>query len=118
MNEQSIEELKQLREAYASTRGVAAALDELIAIRESSTFFAYSTECGYEEFDTKEKAVDFATEEIDDFRGYACDGWSDEVESVCWGIVMQRATAVGIRKGTDEDSCDKSIEEICDYELH
>lgn len=90
---------------------------ENAALKSGVGFFAYSTECGYEEFDTKEKAIDFATDEIDDFRGYACDGWSDEVGSVCWGVVMQRATEIDRRKRNDEDSCDSSIEEICDYAL-
>ncbi|RJT47195.1 hypothetical protein [Rahnella woolbedingensis] len=90
---------------------------ENAALKSGVGFFAYSTECGYEEFDTKEKAIDFATDEIEDFRGYACDGWSDEVGSVCWGVVMQRATEIDRRKRNDEDSCDSSIEEICDYAL-
>lgn len=90
---------------------------ENAALKAGVGFFAYSTGCDYEEFDTKEKAIDFATDEIEDFRGYACDGWSDEVGSVCWGVVMQRATEIDRRKRNDDDNCDASIEEVCDYTL-
>lgn len=118
-------ELTEVKAAMPSLEGLPQEVIEYVhglvaenaVLKSGVGFFAYSTECGYEEFDTKEKAIDFATDEIDDFRGYACDGWSDEVGSVCWGVVMQRATEIDRRKRNDEDSCDSSIEEICDYAL-
>ena len=80
-------------------------------------FFAYSSECGYEEFETAEAARNFAEDEISDFRDHACDGWSYEVTSVVWGIVMQRATMTGLRDVTEDDGCDPAIEQWCDYTL-
>lgn len=80
-------------------------------------FFAYSSECGYEEFDTAEEATEFAEAEIADFRDQACDGWSDEVGSVVWGIVMQRASMTGLRPVTEDDNVPSHIEEWCDYTL-
>ena len=80
-------------------------------------FFAYSSECGYEEFDTAEKAMAYAEDEIADFRGNACDGWSDEVGSVVWGVVMQRATMIDLHDATEEDGCDPAIKQCCDYAL-
>ncbi|HDK5472220.1 hypothetical protein ACR2YU_04100 [Klebsiella pneumoniae] len=80
-------------------------------------FFAYGSECGYEEFDTAEEATDFAEAEIADFRDQACDGWSDEVGSVVWGIVMQRASMTGLRPVSENDNVPSHIEEWCDYTL-
>ena len=80
-------------------------------------FFAYGSECGYEEFETAEEAKNFAEDEISDFRDHACDGWSEEVTSVVWGIVIQRATMTGLRDVTEDDGCDPAIEQWCDYEL-
>lgn len=80
-------------------------------------FFAYGSECGYEEFDTAEEATEFAEAEIADFRDQACDGWSDEVGSVVWGIVMQRASMNGLRPVTEDDNVPSHIEEWCDYTL-
>ena len=80
-------------------------------------FFAYGSECGYEEFDTAEEATEFAEAEIADFRDQACDGWSDEVGSVVWGIVMQRASMTGLRPVSENDNVPSHIEEWCDYTL-
>lgn len=80
-------------------------------------FFAYSSECSYEEFETAEEAKNWAENEISDFRDHACDGWSDEVTSVVWGIVMQRATMTGLRDVTEDDGCDPEIKQWCDYTL-
>lgn len=81
-------------------------------------FFAYSSVAGYEEFATEKEAMEFAKDEISDFRDQAhCDGWSDEVGSVVWGVVMQRATMTGLRDITEEDCCAPDIEQICDYAL-
>lgn len=80
-------------------------------------FFAYGSECGYEEFDTAEEATEFAEAEIADFRYQACDGWSDEVGSVVWGIVMQRASMTGLRPVSENDNVPSHIEEWCDYTL-
>ncbi|EOC1196094.1 hypothetical protein AAAW47_001258 [Cronobacter sakazakii] len=80
-------------------------------------FFAYGSECGYEEFETAEKAMEFAEAEIADYRDQACDGWSDEVGSVVWGIVMQRASMTGLRPVKEDDNAPSHIEEFCDYAL-
>ncbi|EGT5651245.1 hypothetical protein AGJ25_08475 [Cronobacter sakazakii] len=80
-------------------------------------FFAYGSECGYEEFETAEKAMEFAEAEIADYREQACDGWSDEVGSVVWGIIMQRASMTGLRPVKEDDNAPSHIEEFCDYAL-
>lgn len=80
-------------------------------------FFAYGGDCGYEEFKTAEEAREFADEEIASYREQACDGWSDEVGGVVWGIVMQRATMTGLRPVEEGDNCAEGFTEWCDYTL-
>ncbi|WP_053092195.1 hypothetical protein [Pantoea vagans] len=80
-------------------------------------FFAYGGECGYEEFKTAEEAREFADEEIASYREQACDGWSDEVSGVVWGVVMQRATMTGLRPVEEGDNCAEGFTEWCDYTL-
>lgn len=81
-------------------------------------FFSYGSECGYEEHDTAEKAIEFAQAEIDDYQGNACDGWSDEVNSVVWGVIMQRATETNKRPVSEEDThVAEHISYMCDFHL-
>ncbi|MFQ6256102.1 hypothetical protein ACLMPK_01130 [Yersinia enterocolitica] len=87
------------------------------AMKAGATYFSYGTDAGYEEHPTAERAREAAEADIDEYRGDACDGWSDEVGQVVWGVVIERSTQTGLRKRTDDDGCDSSIDEICDYVL-
>lgn len=80
-------------------------------------FFSYGTDSGFEEHDTAEKAMLAADSDIDYYRGDACDGWSEETDRTVWGVILQRATMTGLRAVTEEDRCDPSIKEWCDYTL-
>ncbi len=80
-------------------------------------FFTYDSGGSYEEHDTAEAAIKFAEGCIDDYRGDACDGWSDETGSIVWGVIMQRATVTGLRPIDEGDSCAEGITECCDYTL-
>ncbi|PIJ49068.1 hypothetical protein BV501_14460 [Erwinia sp. OAMSP11] len=80
-------------------------------------YFAYDTDGGFTNHNTAERAQKEAQDAIEYFRETACDGWSDEVDSVCWGVILQQAKQTDIRPRTDEDKCESHIEEICDYVL-
>lgn len=81
-------------------------------------FFSYETDRGFETFKTAEEAISSAQGAIDDYQGDACDGWPDEVDSVCWGVVMQEARQCNNRPRDEEDThLAEHIEYICDYEL-
>ncbi|HHT2663950.1 TPA: hypothetical protein ACTYSP_003599 [Citrobacter freundii] len=80
-------------------------------------FFSYDSSGCYEEHDTAEEAVAYAEDSISEYRDNAPDGWSDEVGSVVWGVIMQRATMTGLRPVTEEDNVAPHIEEFCDYTL-
>ncbi|HID3222841.1 TPA: hypothetical protein ACXGFD_003947 [Enterobacter cloacae] len=80
-------------------------------------FFSYDSSGCYEEHETAEKAAAYAEDSISEYRDNAPDGWSDEVGSVVWGVIMQRATMTGLRPVTEEDNVAPHIEEFCDYTL-
>nr|WP_314424853.1 hypothetical protein [uncultured Erwinia sp.] len=87
---------------------------ENAALKSSIGFFSYGTDSGYEEHTTADDAIKAADSDIDYYRGDACDGWSDETNRTVWGVVIQRASMIGLHTETD-DSGNKR--EICDYAL-
>jgi len=104
----ALSESLELRKALAA---------ENVGLKAGMAFFSYSSESGYEEHDTAEKAEEFAQGEIDYYREQAGDGWSDEVGSVVWGVVLQQASMTDRRPVTKEDKVGSHIEEYCDYTL-
>lgn len=78
-----------------------------------SKYFSYDQECGFEWHETEEEAIQAAQDYIDDYRSNAGDGWSEAVESVCWGLIKQVAQAYGMSADDSPDS-DK---EYADYAL-
>ena len=80
-------------------------------------YFSYGSECGFDWHKTEKEAIESAEAAIDDYRGDACDGWSEETDSVCWGVILQQATKVDERSRTDDDKCDPAIDTVCDYAL-
>lgn len=94
-----------------------AVVAENAALKAGSSYFSYGSEHNFECHKTAEEAVEAAEAAIDDYRGDACDGWSEEVDSICWGIIMQSSTKVGERPRNEDDCCDPAINTICDYAL-
>ncbi|HHS9180964.1 hypothetical protein [Escherichia coli] len=58
---------------------------ENAALKAGAMYFSYGSEFSFECHKTAEEAIAAAEAAIDDYRGDACDGWSEEVESICWG---------------------------------
>ncbi|MBK0080098.1 hypothetical protein IAE49_11565 [Kosakonia sp. S58] len=90
---------------------------ENAALKAGIGFFSYDSSGCYEEHDTAEKAAAYAEDSIAEYRDNAPDGWSDEVGSVVWGVILQRATMTGLRPATEDDNLASHIEEWCDYTL-
>ncbi|MFW2594482.1 hypothetical protein ACN5FX_10530 [Klebsiella pneumoniae] len=111
--ELSIKERKYLELAKAYL-DVAA---ENVGLKAGASYFSYGSEHNFEWHKTAEEAVEAAEAAIDDYRGDACDGWSEEVDSICWGIIMQSSTKVGERPRNEDDRCDPAIDTVCDYAL-
>ncbi|HAH4083824.1 TPA: ead/Ea22-like family protein [Escherichia coli] len=96
---------------------LAALAAENAALKAGAMYFSYGSEYSFECHKTAEEAIAAAEAAIDDYRGDACDGWSEEVESICWGVIIQQATKVGERKKRKCDRVSPWIERVCDYEL-
>ncbi|EMQ0912521.1 Uncharacterised protein [Klebsiella pneumoniae] len=90
---------------------------ENVALKAGASYFSYGSEHNFEWHKTAKEAVEAAETAIDDYRGDACDGWSEEVDSICWGIIMQSSTKVGERPRNEDDCCDPAIDTVCDYAL-
>jgi len=52
-------------------------------------YFSYCPDAGFEIHDTALEAEKSAQDSLDYFRDNACDGWSEEVDGICWGTVSQ-----------------------------
>lgn len=63
------------------------------------SYFAYDPDAGFEQFNTEAEAMDFAQVAIDAYREVAGDGWDEDVENVCWGVVHGTTQQVAV----DED---------------
>ena len=111
--ELSIKETKVMALAKAFKQLAA----ENVALKAGASYFSYGSEHNFEWHKTAEEAVEAAEAAIDDYRGEACDGWSEEVDSICWGIIMQSSTKVGERPRNEDDCCDPAIDTVCDYAL-
>ena len=68
-------------------------------------FFSYDPDDGFEVHETEEEAKMCAQKTIDRYRDDATDGWSEEVEYVCWGELRQQAVEIPI----NDHSCDYKL---------
>ncbi|HAH5110943.1 TPA: hypothetical protein HH432_004205 [Escherichia coli] len=116
--QKAIESIKQADAAVKLAHEKFSALAaENAGLKAGAMYFSYGSEFSFECHKTAEEAIAAAEAAIDDYRGDACDGWSEEVESICWGVIIQQATKVGERKKRKCDRVSPWIERVCDYEL-
>ncbi|EGI6856764.1 hypothetical protein IGX90_000780 [Escherichia coli] len=116
--QKAIESIKQADSAVKLAHEKFSALAaESAVMKAGHSYFSYGSEHNFEWHKTAEEAIESAEAAIDDYRGDACDGWSEEVDSICWGIIMQSSTKVGERPRNEDDCCDPAIDTICDYAL-
>jgi hypothetical protein len=75
-------------------------------------FFGYDPECGFELFETEEQAKQYAEDAIAEYRGESCDGWSEEVDQVCWGKLSQHTVMCNKKPSSNPE-----FSYYCDYKL-
>lgn len=76
-------------------------------------YFSYDPIDRFQTHRTREDAIEYCLVLIDGYRKEAVsDGWDDDVDLVCWGIIKQRATTCN-----DQNSGEPFFEDTCDYEL-
>lgn len=112
LERKNIELAVQLANAESKCRELAA---ENAALKSGATFFAYSPEYGFDYFKDQQSAVDTAQEEIDAYREDADDGWSEDVQRVSWGVVIQQAQGFDAQNLHTSDS--QHTYQTCDYRL-
>ncbi|MBW5945119.1 hypothetical protein CFM93_08960 [Klebsiella pneumoniae] len=88
---------------------------ENVALKAGVTYFAYSPEYGFDYFKDKQSAIDTAQAEIDAYREDADDGWSEDVQRVSWGIVIQQAQGFDAQGLHTSDS--RHTYQTCNYRL-
>ncbi|HDD9437506.1 TPA: hypothetical protein PBQ57_002890 [Escherichia coli] len=116
--QKAIESIKQADAAVKLAHEKFSALAaENARLKAGAMYFSYGSEFSFKCHKTAEEAIAAAEAAIDDYRGDASDGWSEEVESICWGVIIQQATKVGERKKRKCDRVSPWIERVCDYEL-
>ncbi|WP_052235234.1 hypothetical protein [Pectobacterium brasiliense] len=79
----------------------AKAVDELL--KSGRKFFMYSDETGFEKHKTKDEAIKSAQEMIDVCREDADDGWPEETDTICWGVIIQMAEETDFQKPSKDN---------------
>ncbi|SVU29943.1 Uncharacterised protein [Klebsiella pneumoniae] len=121
MNIETVNELIASLESAGelSIRELAKAYQQLaaenVALKAGVTYFAYSPEYGFDYFKDKQSAIDTAQAEIDAYREDADDGWSEDVQRVSWGIVIQQAQGFDAQGLHTSDS--RHTYQTCNYRL-
>lgn len=108
----AIENEKKIAELEAQLTALAA---ENAGLKAGITYFAYSPDYGFDYFKDKQSAIDTAQDEIDAYREDAEDGWSEDVQRVSWGVVVQQAQGVDAQGLHTSDS--QHTYQTCDYRL-
>lgn len=116
---QSLESAGELSIKETKVMALAKAYQQLaaenVALKAGVTYFAYSPEYGFDYFKDKQNAIDTAQEEIDAYREDADDGWSEDVQRVSWGVVIQQAQGFDSQGLHTSDS--QHTYQTCDYRL-
>lgn len=116
---QSLESAGELSIKETKVMALAKAYQQLaaenVALKAGVTYFAYSPEYGFDYFKDKQSAIDTAQTEIDAYREDADDGWSEDVQRVSWGIVIQQAQGFDAQGLHTSDS--QHTYQTCNYRL-
>ncbi|AWP32019.1 hypothetical protein B9D02_05260 [Pantoea vagans] len=95
------DELQAQRDALAA---------ENAALKDGAEYFMYGPDCGFERYDSQDEAVKAANEMIDSYREDAGDGWCDEVEQVCFGIVISYSRQHDVQQPSEDNGLLGSVD--------
>lgn len=113
--QEALESEKRLSAMYKKMRGTAvdghskdlerlnALAAESAALKHGAEYFMYGPDCGFERYGSQEAAIKAANEMIDDYREDAAEGWCEEVDQVCFGIVMSYARQHDVQQPSEEN---------------
>lgn len=77
---------------------------ENAALKQGDKYFMHGPDCGFEIYDSQDSAVKAANEMIDDYREDAADGWCDEVDQVCFGVILSYACQVDVQAPSEDNA--------------
>lgn len=81
-------------------------------------WFSYDAEGdGFRLHDAEEEARTAAQRALEQRRDEAADGWSEDVESICWGKVHQAVVLTSSIDTADDPDCSSRFDSIDDYDL-
>lgn len=105
----------QRDKAFADIEKAEAELAAMKGDQVPVAYFAAAPDYGWDMFKNKEDAIATCQAEIDAYRDCRDDGWDDDVQRVCWGVVLQKA------EGFDQQGVHTSNShhtyQTCDYSL-
>jgi len=92
-------------EDYAALEARCAALAaENAGLKSGFKFFSYSEIAGFEEHDSAELAMNSADADLAGERDEASsEGWSEETDTICWGVIVQKAVENKFEKPSEEN---------------
>lgn len=77
---------------------------ENAALKSGQLFFMYSDETGFEIHKSQERAIASAKDMIAVCREEAAqDGWPEDADTICWGVIMQKAIETNFEKPSEQN---------------
>ncbi|MFP1927440.1 hypothetical protein ACLEE4_01625 [Lonsdalea quercina] len=112
-----VHELTAQREALLEDRKALRQTPLSLSGREMGFFSYDGIDCCFREHDSIEMAVKDAGEALDYCRDIAgSDGWPEETDTICWGVIIQRAT-MHSKHQPDPETENTNFDYICEYDL-
>lgn len=78
-------------------------------------FFSYCPENGFETHETAALAKEAAEANLEPFADEAVDGWSEQVDQICWGEIKGTCQVISRRPIDPESGRESQFTEIIDY---
>lgn len=93
-----------LRELVAVTEQRDALVVEAAALKSGQLFFMYSDETSFEIHKTQDAAIASAKDMIAVCREEAAqDGWPEDADTICWGVIMQKAIELDFEEPSEKN---------------
>lgn len=102
------ESQREFRAADATIENMQLQVEKLAAenagLKDGFKYFSYSEMAGFEEHGTAELAMKSADADLAGERDEASsEGWSEEADTICWGVIVQKAVENKFEKPSEEN---------------
>lgn len=106
--EKLAESQREFRAADATIENLQMQVEKLAAenagLKSGFKYFSYSEMAGFEEHGTAELAMKSADADLAGERDEASsEGWSEETDTICWGVIVQKAVENKFEKPSEEN---------------